>query len=83
METTPTQEDETTITAETVEAWSIELREFTDTVRQRLRQGGHGAVAEVDETPRSRTSDGSEASDDALQRLHEIKQRLAARRQCD
>ncbi len=83
METTPTPEDETTITAETVEAWSIELREFTDSVRQRLRRGGHGAVAEADETPRSRTSDGSAGSDDALQRLHAIKQRLAARRQSD
>jgi len=83
METTPTQEDETTITAETVEAWSIELREFTDRVRRRLRQDGDGAVAEADVTPGPHTSEGSDVPDDALQRLHEIKQRLAARRQCD
>lgn len=93
---TPVATSEPNVTPEQIDDWAAEIRDFFDHTRRRLGGCGNGAAADsTNASPLERmmrepspaaampreSDDSASSSDDALSRLHEIKQRLAARLQ--
>ncbi len=93
---TPVATAEPSVTPEQIDDWAAEIRDFFARTRRRLGGCGNGAAADpTNASPLERVmqettpaagmplecDDSASSSDDALSRLHEIKQRLAARLQ--